>query len=148
MKFKGTLVITDPCYFICDSDWDSVIKNGEYVLNNLPTCPMICRETGFGDWTCSVIDIETDKEIGQFAADAGMVCVTTLENIERYNPQKVQHLKDIPWCCFILPDFNGHAWFTVDSKGNIVVHTNGSHKLWGGMLVVKEDKDELGQVYS
>ena len=138
MRFSGTLVITDPCYFMRSEDWDSVIDDGEYYLNHQTKCPMIADETGFGDWSCSVLMTDTGEEIGQFAADAGLVCVTTLENIEAYYPEKVQHLKDIPWCCFILPGFTGEAWFTVDENNNRVVHTHGTHNLWGGMLFVEE----------
>lgn len=144
MRFDGTLVITDPCYFIKDRDWDEVVRLGESFLDRLTTCPMIVTETGFGDWSCSVLDMETSQEIGRFAADAGMVCVTTLEDIAKYNYDAVQHLRDIPWCCFILPDFLGEVWFTHDSDNNTVVHTFGSHNLWGGMLYTDYEGSEDG----
>ena len=138
MRFEGTLVITDPCYFVTESDWNHVIDDGELYLNDLVSCPMLAADTGFGDWNCVVLDMKTNSQIGEFAADAGMVCITTLENIARYDPSKVEHLKEIPRCCFILPDFIGEAWFTRDFESNTVVHTYGSHNLWGGMLYVSE----------
>lgn len=142
MKFNGTLVITDPCYFVSEGDWDYVISEGSRYLNRLDRCKMIADKTGIGDWSCNVIDKNTGSIIGEFAADAGMVYVTTLEEIERYNPDKVQHLREIPWCCFILPNFNGEAWFTIDDNNYRIVNTAGSHRLVGGMLYTWEEEDE------
>lgn len=129
INLEGTLVITDPCYFINENDWDYVMEEGADYLNSLDDCKMIADDTGFGDWSCVVIDNDSKGILGHFAADAGMVCVTTLEEIERYNPDKVQHLKEIPWCCFILSNFNGLVEIMRDLENNRVVWTSGSHNL-------------------
>lgn len=46
MKFKGNIVITDPCYMVKKYDWndDCYIPEG--------FTDYICRDTLYGDWSC------------------------------------------------------------------------------------------------
>ena len=50
MKFKGTIIITDPCYIIKDEDWDRCDCGGNVKCLGFENC--ICEDTIYGDWTC------------------------------------------------------------------------------------------------
>lgn len=129
MKFKGTIVITDPCYFIKDEDWnEGVWENGD--LSSLGFSSFICRDTVYGDWGCKTYQKESDtleedlqelfeeynwrglgdfvsesKEIGRFCADAGLVAVVLMEDLEKYNPEVIPELK--PHMATIIKDYDG-----------------------------------------
>lgn len=113
------IVITDPCYFVPDSDWQAS-GYGE----SLPF-PHITKETGYGDWYCDVISTDTGGSFGTFTADAGMCVVATLSDIKRSYPNA---LNSIPKCCYaIIRGFTG----TVKTKrdilyGNLIVIGKGS----------------------
>lgn len=46
MKFKGSIVITDPCYIMKDEDWTDGYRMPEGFTD------YICRDTLYGDWSC------------------------------------------------------------------------------------------------
>lgn len=117
MKFKGTVVITDPCYFVKDEDWnENIWDNGD--LGSLGFSSYICRPTIYGDWGCKTYQREGEdlagdlqelfeeynwrglaeyanesKVIGRFCADAGTVAVVLLEDLKKYNPDVIPHLR-------------------------------------------------------
>lgn len=50
--------------------------NPERVLSYYCEQPnFICSSTNVGDWVCDVINIDKNRKIGSFCADAGFVCV-------------------------------------------------------------------------
>lgn len=49
--FKGTIIITDPCYVIKNEDWEDS-KYGKY-LNHLGFNHYITKPTIYGDWGCT-----------------------------------------------------------------------------------------------
>lgn len=69
MKFKGDIIITDPCYICKDSDWHRC--NCGYNMEILGINTYICRDTIYGDWPCTTFNSDTGKDIGAFCADAG-----------------------------------------------------------------------------
>lgn len=93
---EGDIVITDPCY--TTNSW----CNG-FDPYSLP----LCRDTIYGDWSCTTYNKEEkeDREIGQFCADAGMVCVDTLDNILVRKPTFLEEYPE--WCRTIIPNFKG-----------------------------------------
>ena len=114
MRFKGNIIITDPCYIVKDDDkWnaicDAIIKarprgegNAEILKETLGVDALIA-ETIYGDWGCTVY--EEDCAIGEFCADAGMVCVMSEEDVLKINPTFKEDYGD--WCYTLIEDFDG-----------------------------------------
>ena len=105
--YKGTLLITDPCYLMTDEDWDRFCEKG---ICNIPN--LIMRDTIYGDWSCTTFEKETKNILGKFCADAGDVCVCTLEDVLKYNPNfNIDEESD--WSITKIPDFDGEVKFVV-----------------------------------
>lgn len=127
MKFKGDIIITDPCY-ICnnkendlwdDDDIDILSGDGidKYGFTNY-----IWRGTLYGDWSCSVFEVRNASAkipsneitaanlkkdtLGSFCADAGLVGVFLLDEVLRYNPYFDYHIKR-KWTTALIKDFDG-----------------------------------------
>ena len=105
------IIITDPCYVMRsdaynDNDWDrcgygSKMENlGSFTEDKYATA-----DTIYGDWGCTTYNLDTDEEIGSFCADAGLVSVFSLEQVQAYNP-KYDPMKS-PWCATVIRDFTG-----------------------------------------
>lgn len=61
MKFKGTIIITDPCYIIDnDNDWEK----GDYGYNmeSHGIYNYITKETTYGDWSCNTYATKNPKK--------------------------------------------------------------------------------------
>ena len=121
MKFKGDIVITDPCYIIeddNDSDWDKCMYGGR--MENLGIKHYLCRDTIYGDWSCTTYNSDTGKVLGKFCADAGMVAVFLLDEVLAYNP-KFKLWEERPWTTTLIKDFDGD----IEMK---VIHTEGVYE--------------------
>jgi hypothetical protein len=120
------IIITDPCYIINDNeDW---LSKAESIKSGMFT------DTLYGDWSCHVFDIDTEKPIGQFCADAGMVCVYPLDE-PLLDKEAVEEFLKKDWCATVIKDFTGdvsfvrHAgkegeygfedWLTVEGRGSV-----------------------------
>ena len=101
VEIEGDIVITDPCYTT-----DKWLDEG-FDLDSLP----LCRDTMYGDWSCTTFNTVTNEVIGEFCADAGMVCVDTLENIKKRKPNFEEDLCE--WCRTIIKDFKGTVKFEI-----------------------------------
>lgn len=49
MKFKGTIIITDPCYITKSKDWDGQDTD----FSKLGITNYIAEDTIYGDWSCT-----------------------------------------------------------------------------------------------
>lgn len=64
MKFKGTIIITDPCYIVkkctedMQDDWTRC-DSGHY-MEALGIKRYICESTIYGDWGCTTYKVDTD----------------------------------------------------------------------------------------
>jgi hypothetical protein len=162
MKFKGDIIITDPCYIIREKtgrpkmsdypilqgkgskkftdftdeenrayakytkaqkkwdkenpdDWD-VCDNGDN-MGALGFKTFLCRDTVYGDWSCTTYNKDTHEVLGKFCADAGMVIVCLLEEVLKYNPDFDYHNKK-PWTTTWIKDFDGDITLSeVDAHG-------------------------------
>lgn len=74
----------------------------------------LCASTIYGDWSCYTFDEDTGKTIGEFCADAGLVCVCLLDEILAYNPEFSNWAKEHEWCATIIENFTGEVWIRVD----------------------------------
>lgn len=120
MKFKGDIIITDPCYIIraehhgtkpiTKDDW----KACDYGANMeaLGIKNYISRSTTNGDWSCTTFNSDTNEEIGEFCADAGLVAVFLLDEVLKYNPNFDYHINS-PWTTTLIKDFEGEVNFEV-----------------------------------
>lgn len=159
MHFKGTLIITDPCYLMKNNeDWDKCDMGDNMAALGLSN--ILVKPTIYGDWSCTTYKCDTPEvviaelcslinkyeaarkeygidsiqcnvfgkkidtafesleEIGVFCADAGLVCVATLEDILVYNPDFQKWTDEHNWCVTTIPDFDGNIEYIVDSNGN------------------------------
>lgn len=110
MEFDGDIIITDPCYITKNDDW-SRCEYGER-MERLGIRNCICRDTIYGDWSCTTFNSDTDEELGKFCADAGMVAVFDLREVLAYNPEFDYHT-DKPWTTTWIKDFKGTVQFVV-----------------------------------
>lgn len=107
MKFKGDIVITDPCYIIeddNDSDWEKCM-HGER-MENLGIKHYLCRDTICGNWFCTTYNSDTGKVLGKFCADTGMVAVFLLDEVLAYNPN-FKSWEECPLTTTLIKDFDG-----------------------------------------
>lgn len=115
MRFKGDIIITDPCYIIKKSsnDWEKCGYGSD--MKALGIHNYICRDTIYGDWSCTTFDSDTKEPIGDFCADAGMVAVFLLDEVLKYNPDFDYHINR-PWTTTLITDFDGDVHFEVVHK--------------------------------
>lgn len=119
IHLKGTLLITDPCYLehsigindddACDIFYDNLFDTEGDKYG-------IMSSTIYGDWSCTTFAVNPDgtigKELGEFCADAGMVCVTTIENVLKFNPSfKLNELS--PWSVTKIDNFDGDVQIVI-----------------------------------
>ncbi len=104
--FNGTIVITDPCYLCESGAVDAQIERSGLVSS-----------TYYGDWGCTLFRAGEEvgevrrgaERLGRFTADAGMVCVVTLDVAKAMRPDFEEWLKDRPWCATVVRDFDGEV---------------------------------------
>lgn len=93
----------------------------------------ICRDTIYGDWSCSTYNTDTKERIGGFCADAGLVAVFELDEVRAYNPDIDKWIENHPWCVTVIKNFTGDINFEV-------VHLSG--------VYTKDDEFESnGKIY-
>ena len=120
MKFKGDIIITDPCYImrakhhgtepLHGDDWKYCNYGG--FMEVLGIQNYICRDTLYGDWSCTTFNSDTNEKLGEFCADAGMVAVFLLDEVLAYNPDFDYHINR-PWTTTLIKDFDGEVEFVV-----------------------------------
>lgn len=141
MKFKGDIIITDPCYIVKEEDWE----NSDFGENMdvIGFTSWLSRSTGYGDWSCTTFkhDISDIKEyleelvsdedvkiegnkIGTFCADAGMVGVFLVDEVLEYNPEFKSKLGS--WWLTYIKDFDGDINFYVTCANTVHVIGEGN----------------------
>ncbi len=126
MKFKGDIIITDPCYILkrdcngqgSDKDWEDCDYGRNMEVLGIRN--YICRDTLYGDWSCTTFNSDTKEPIGSFCADAGLVAVFLLDEVLKYNPNFDYHIER-PWTTTWIKDFDGEVNFKI-------VHTDGVYE--------------------
>lgn len=113
MEFDGDIIITDPCYIMNHNNKDDWSKS-DYGDNMeaLGIKHYLTRDTLYGDWSCTTFNSDTDGEIGEFCADAGLVSVFLLDEVLQYNPEFDYHINR-PWTTTLIKDFKGIVEFVV-----------------------------------
>lgn len=124
MRFKGDIIITDPCYIIKKDnydDWDNCNYGEKMEILGIKN--YICRDTIYGDWSCTVYDLNVqNKVLGEFCADSGMVAVFLLKEVLKYNPDFDYHIKKkYKYTTTLIKDFDGNVEFEVDKSNKLHV---------------------------
>lgn len=137
MKFKGTIIITDPCYILKDSSNDWRKCNCGENMEALGLSHYICEDTIYGDWSCTAYKIEGNpykviedlvkdsktgckvncSRLGNFCADAGMVAVFDLDEVRKYNPSIDEWIASHDWCVTTISNFDGDVEYYIDKEG-------------------------------
>lgn len=137
INLEGTLLITDPCYLRhgCVDEsrpWFEIEEAEEKMEEALEEYLFENEERGlanstlYGDWSCNIF--KTDKKekyiidnsgnpvtLGEFCADSGMVCVTTLEEVNKINPNfKRDTIGD--WCITFIDNFKGNVEIRIEEE--------------------------------
>lgn len=108
-EYDGDIIITDPCYFIRDENWDKFCSGEmDEILQSLPN--MMFRDNLWGDWSCGVFS--NNKKIGEFCADSGMVCVVCIDEVMKFNPN-FDYFETKPWTTTIIKNFKGTIKFQI-----------------------------------
>lgn len=110
-EFDGDIVITDPCYIRETGkriDWNS----HESLMKELG----LFNTTYYGDWGCTVYETKKDKvglmyddvyAIGEFCADAGLVCVLDMRDARRISSDIDKWIAEHDWCATVIRGFKG-----------------------------------------
>lgn len=123
MKFKGSIIITDPCYIIpgnSDNDWEKC-EYGEN-MEVLGFSNYLTSGTEYGDWSCTTFETNTGTVLGEFCADAGLVSVFLLDEVLKYNPKFDYHINRL-WTTTLIENFDGDIKITHRNGGVSVVGT-------------------------
>ena len=91
-----------------------------YAMEKLGITKYMTNSTLYGDWGCTVYEEDTNKVLGRFCADAGLVSVFDLEEVRRYNPAIDDQIAKLDWCFTVIKDFEGEISF-------VKVHVGGRY---------------------
>lgn len=120
VHFDGDIIITDPCYIIKrdqNDDWSRCVYG--YNMENIGINHYMTRDTIYGDWSCTTFNSDTEKPIGEFCADAGLVSVFLLDEIIKYNPSYNDPVER-PHMATLIKDFCGTVQFVVTEESYIL----------------------------
>lgn len=115
IRFDGDIVITDPCYVVPQpediSQYDALRDAWDKILEERNA---INTSTIYGDWSCHTLEKGSEKVLGQFCADSGMVAVFLLEDAKKFNPNYDPEAR--PWTATVIKDFHGECRFVVNEE--------------------------------
>lgn len=151
IEFDGDILITDPCYFVKNEDYDKVSFYME-TLKAIGIPHSYSRDTIYGDWSCHVFD-KDNKPIGEFCADGGCVCVALMDEVMKYNPE-FNYPENRPWTSAVIKNFKGKVKFIVieeefEYKGkmekdySLEIHGKGVNKETGEEIIFKTSQTGL-----
>ena len=114
MEFDGDIIITDPCYLSHNMSND---ERRKFECCDISSHGIIGIEsdTYYGDWSCTTFVPETKVKLGEFCADAGMVCVADLVSVLKFNPKYNDHLEK-PRCVTLIKNFKGTVRIAIDEN--------------------------------
>lgn len=132
-RFDGTIIITDPCYVISNSLWDSGdidLATGKGI-EKIGITNYIWGGTVYGDWCCALEEVDMLPSyyddgalilstMGQFGADAGLVAVFDLNDVMSANPELTQDeigALEAFGSAVVIDGFEGDVSLA-DNKGN------------------------------
>lgn len=118
-------------------DNDILMDEDDESMNKIGIINYIQRGEIGGDWSCITIDINANKKIGRFCADAGMVGVYLLNEVLEYNPSFVCDDRLVT----LIKDFDGEVWFDEDDNGDVSVKGKGNINFMTKLNELDEEYD-------
>lgn len=85
----------------------------------------LVSDTGYGDWSCTTFEKRTNKKLGEFCADAGMVGVFLLDEVLKYNPNFDYHINR-PWTTTLIKNFDGDIKIERNEENGVWVEGTGN----------------------
>lgn len=122
-QYKGTIIITDPCYFIPTQDYERTNYGKD--LNKLGFTTYQVAGTGYGDWLNVVI---TDYGFSTFDADSGQVAVVYKDELVKYydgfeNLRNKRYVEIQDFEGEITIDTTDTDWTVITGVGNVNFRT-------------------------
>ena len=103
LAFKGTIIIGDPCEMvISEDDWEKSMYGEK--MHTIGFKNYISFE--FEEDVPSVINYDKNEKIGSFCTDSCMICIVSLDELLKYNPDFNQHTK-YPKNWMVVEEFDG-----------------------------------------
>lgn len=145
MKFKGTIIITDPCYIVkkctkqkdIHDDWAKCMYGQNMEALGIST--YFTKDTICGEWDCTTYEITENpykiinnfvevsekgenyrvncSRLGEVCSDSGLVSVFNLDEVRKYNSNIDEWIVSHNWCVTVIPDFDGEVNYYVDKQG-------------------------------
>lgn len=106
-----------------DRDWD-VTGCGED-FSPIGFTKFLTSYTGYGDWSCTTLEKGTNKKLGEFCADAGIVGVFLLDEVLKYNPNFDYHIQR-PWTTTLIKNFNGDIEIKRNDEDGVYIEGRGN----------------------
>lgn len=94
-------------------DWDVCECGHNMEAIGLTKC--MTRSTIYGDWSCTVFNLDTKQPIGKFCADASMVGVFDLSEVLSYNQDYDDYIEK-DWVATVIKNFKGTVQFIVEEN--------------------------------
>lgn len=106
-----------------ETDWNKTNCGEDFSV--LGFTSFLSSYNGYGDWSCTTVNKDTNEKIGEFCADAGMVGVFLLNEVLKYNPDFDYHINR-PWTTTLIEGFDGEINIQKDKSDNVSVVGNGN----------------------
>lgn len=114
MRFDGTILITDPCYFVLsDSDWHDSKFGADMGALGFSHYLYVDAGEEIGG---TVRNTDTGEVLGEFCTDSCVVVVAYYDDVIRYNPEHEADLAKYPNSGAVIRDFHGDIGFDFDDN--------------------------------
>lgn len=126
MKFKGDLIILDPCSAVKSADdWQKCGWGAD--MGVLGFTAWLCLDEG-ADCCCAVKNTDTGEILGHFCTDSAVLVLLDFSELLTYHPDFRDHEK-YPGTCAVIRGFDGEV--TIENgcfigRGNINFVTSDS----------------------
>ena len=106
-RFDGDIVITDPAYIFNNKieDWHKAREDIDNMMGSIQH--KMFSFTYYGDWLCSVYDMQEGEVIGTFTADSAFVAVLDYTELQAYNPEAEEWINAHTQCATVIKNFHG-----------------------------------------
>lgn len=137
-----SILISDPCYILDDSDYDEFLGDSDYdysVLSGIFTTEYELEATGIGDGTWEVYEISNPgltlkymndlvnncvetgtkqgRKIGEYSADSGMIGVFLESDVRNYTEYPKELIDK--GCICRIPNFTGEIYPVFDKNDEL-----------------------------
>ena len=121
--FSPTLAAETKAYYDADHayfnnpkcDWERCDMG--YAMDKLGFKTWLTRDTLYGDAAFSVVDVDSDEEIGEFYVEGGSFAVVALDELRNYYPELVDGIEENDEVV-LVKDFKGTIQYVVEENAN------------------------------